>query len=681
MAVLYSYVVKSNQKTPGTQQLFDLKKQTIIHTVLLLSVAISSVIFFPFIFDSFIAPKLLTIYVGLTLCLTLLLIYKVRFNQKLNVLPTWVTIPIFVIFACFVLVAAASNFPLTRDLYGQFGRGNGFIYYIAALLVMVLAAITYNESSTFALTKVIQKLSWFFGVYALLQQLGIDIAKLDSKGLSTVILTFGNSNFSGAMLAILFAFAIAKIFGSKRIKFTDFVLPAILLVGVYFTGALQGILIATMAIFTLLPMWIYNQNNSRVLRKVVFAGWIISLFSLILGVIGFGPIAKLFERPSFQMRIEYWKIGIRMIQDNLLLGLGSDRLYNVVPNYMTPRSLELISETRMDNPHNWFIHFGASFGLIPLLAFLSILTILIVQVTLRFRGAPLLHNAQFPLLVMLFAVVIDGLVSIEQPGLGIWMYLLMGCLLGFLTHSKELSRHPKLATPMPKRSAPLVLMLSLMLFFSVAGSVALTSRVINDGILRHHIQKSMSEPFNQMTLQDIVESTLNLKSEPEYVIQSVKPLAKAGDGDALLQISKEFYEYSPNSIQAIAIRAQVLSVVTSIEASCPLQTVLVENTPWGKESVEKYLVCTAAGYSDKNSESNNRSILRYFEFAFGDHLGSGTDLEKILARSIQARLNYNIGKRLEAQKLRDGLLLDLTQLKVREPNQNYKNIDALLAWT
>jgi O-antigen ligase len=119
-----------------------------------------------------------------------------------------------------------------------------------------------------------------------------------------------------------------------------------------------------------------------------------------------------------------------MIQDNLMLGIGSDRLYDLTPKYMTPQSLELITDTRMDNPHNWFIHFGASFGLIPLLALLSILAILIVRVILSFRGAPFLANAQFPVLVMLIAIVIDGLVSIEQPGLGIWMYLLMGCLLG-----------------------------------------------------------------------------------------------------------------------------------------------------------------------------------------------------------------------------------------------------------
>ncbi len=604
-----------------------------------------------------------------------------RFDLQLNALPIWVMIPTLVILVSFIFVAVVSDFPLTRDLYGQFGRGNGLLYYVAGLLIMTLAAITYNVTSTESLTKIIQKLSWVFGFYALLQHLGIDIAKLDSKGLSTVILTFGNSNFSGAMLAILFTFALANVFGSKKIKLTDLVLPALLLLCVYFTGALQGLLIAFIAIFAIVPMWIYNQKNFKSLRKAISAGWIISSFTLMLGVIGFGPIARIFERPSFQMRIEYWKIGIRMIQDNLVLGIGSDRLYDLTPKYMTPQSLELITDTRMDNPHNWFIHFGASFGLIPLLALLSILAILIVRVTLSFRGAPFLANAQFPVLVMLIAIVIDGLVSIEQPGLGVWMYLLMGCLLGFLIHSNDLSTHPRLATPTLKRNVPLVAILSSALVFSVASSLALASRVLNDGILRHHIQSSMNDPLNKETLKDIVKLTLKLKSEPEYVIQAVQPLAKAGDGDSLLRISKEFYEYSPSSIQAIGIRAQVLSVVTAIEASCPLQTVLVENTPWRKESVEKYLVCLASRYPDENSKANNQSILKYFEFTFRDQLSSGSDLEKILARSIQARLNYNTGKELEARSLRDAIAPDLAQLKVREPNQNYKNIDVLLAWT
>lgn len=655
------------------------QQKSLMHSVLLITVALTCISFVPFIFDSFIAPKILVMYVGLSLSLIILLYGKIRFKLSVNTLPNWVSAPIIIIFTLFLIEIIISGQPVFRSLYGQFGRGNGVLYYTGALLIMFLVAVSYEKTSfLLSLSKIIAIVSWILGIYAILQKIGIDIAQLDSRGLSKVILTFGNSNFSGAMLAILFTYTSARVLGKKKIELKEVVLLLVLLIGVVFTEAFQGVLIVVFAISILLPMWIYNKSRFKRLRTIVIYSWMISVVFVVAGVGGSGPMARIFERPSFQMRIEYWKIGVRVIRDNLFLGVGPDRLYDVTPKYMTPEALNLLTDTRMDNPHNWFIHFGASFGVIGLIAFLSLISFVFFRTLKQFKGTPFLHNPHFPILLTLFAVVVDGMVSIEQPGLGIWMYLFLGYLIGFVSQNNENQTRPNEKKTSIKKVKLTITVLAVTLFFTSVFSASIAVRVVNDGILRHHVQTATSDPTDQEALKDIAKFSLKLKAEPEYMIQAVRPLAKAGDGESLLQISEVFYDSNRDSIQAIGIRAQVLSVVKSIESSCPLQRILVENTPWRKESVEKFLLCEALGFSEPSYTEVFPLVSKYFAFTFRGYLESGNQYEKILAKALEVRLTIGLGKEVEAGNLKRKLAPELELLKIIQPDQNYENIDLLL---
>ena len=197
--------------------------------------------------------------------------------------------------------------------------------------------------------------------------------------------------------------------------------------------------------------------------------------------------------------------------------------------------------------------------------------------------------------------------------------------------------------------------------------------------MRHHVQAATSDPSNEEALKEITKFSLKLKAEPEYMIQSIPPLAKAGDGEALLQISELFYDFNPDSIQAIGIRAQCLRVVKSIESSCPLQKILVQNTPWQKESVEKFLLCQALGFSEADRTGILQLVSKYFAFTFRGYLETGNQYEKILAKAMEVRLTLGLGREVEADNLRRKILPELEMLKVSQPDQNYKNIDILLA--
>ena len=72
----------------------------------------------------------------------------------------------------------------------------------------------------FLILKILTKFSWFLSIYAVCQSLGIDIAKLDTKGLSPVVLTYGNSNFAGGMLSVLFGYHFTYFMQTRKKSFS-----------------------------------------------------------------------------------------------------------------------------------------------------------------------------------------------------------------------------------------------------------------------------------------------------------------------------------------------------------------------------------------------------------------------------------------------------------------------------
>lgn len=653
--------------------------QSRIYTILLATVASSSIALIPIIFDSFTTPKILAMYVGIFASLVSILYLSSKDLQRLNRLPVWSIF--FIVFTAIGIICSTiiEKMPLVRSLFGQFGRGNGLFYFVGCFLILILVACTYQKETELQFVRFIRGISWFFATYAILQKLSIDIAQLGPT-FYPVVLTFGNSNFAGGMLAILFTYVITNSLSKKSLKFKDFYLPIILFFTIYLTGAVQGFMIAAFAIIIVIPMRIYSSNKFIQLKKFIYFSWGLSFVSIILGILGYGPLAQIFARTTFQMRIEYWIVALRIMRDNLWFGVGVDRFYDVTPRYMTPGSLEIITVTRMDNAHNWFLQFGASFGLFSLIGFLSLIFLIIISFLSRIKDPEIIFNTQFSTVLTLSAIIIDGLVSIEQPGLGVWLYLFLGKCLGYVATIKinnrleNQLRNSKILEAFVRIG---ICILSAGILFSTS---IISLRIYNDASLRHNIQKSMSLTGTTKNLEKISQFALKLEAEPEYMVQATPILAKAGDGRALLQLSAKFYDYNPNSIQAIEIQARVLSVVDSVQASCPYQVLMVQNSPWLKPYIENYVLCSINGFKDEKLEVNSITILSYFDFTFKEDLMDLTSFQYLMAQAIKANLTRNSGKVALAQQLNTSVAERLAVFKIQEPQRDYTVLDTLTNW-
>lgn len=673
---MYSYDMATKKSGDRKSKEGSLKNFELFH-LLSLTVILSSLAIAPFTFDAFVIPKILVLYAGLLAIAILSLVNRHRIVS--NAAPIWLVAILIVILLLIVISTINSETPLLRSMFGQFGRGNGLLYYFAAFAVLIVATISYSRTNEARFSTIMTYLSTGLGVYALLQSVGIDFAKLDTKGLLPTVLTYGNSNFAGGMLAILFGFIFTRAFNKNKVDFRDLGISLLLAFSVHKTGAVQGDLIILFVAAVVIPIKIVS-SKAKIWKFGLYFFWALGTVLVSLGANGVGPFAEVFKRSSFQMRIEYWVIGIRTIKDNLLLGVGPDRLYDITPVYMIPESLQVIKTTRIDSPHNWYIGFATSFGLIAAFLFVLLLTIILFSYLRKINLTQFLSDTSAPTFVAFLCVIIDALVSIEQPGLGIWLYLLAGKLLS-ATFSMSTSNASFIKSKMRINGHKVLTVgLAVSIIFLSSSLYLITERFVGDGQLRSAVQKSTIKGTTKKELLRIEALTIKLKSEPEYAVQSVPILAKYGAGASLLNVSESLYDYNPTSIQAIGIRAQVLKVVSSLDSSCPYQALLVANTPWDNKGgvVSDYLDCLLIGSRDRNSRSNLISIKKYLDYSFPAIPSTGNALDSILSQAVSARLEFELGNIDQAQSLKTNTKELLQDFQVSNSTTDTSKISALL---
>jgi hypothetical protein len=469
-----------------------------------------------------------------------------------------------------------------------------------------------------------------------------------------------------------------RAFASQGINYGDITISLVLLLALYKTAAVQGYLIVLFVILIVLPIRFVVISKSRNWKFSLYFFWGFGALLVALGATGSGPFARIFERPSFQMRIEYWVVGFRILKDNLLFGVGPDRFYDVTPTYMSPGSLQTITTTRMDSPHNWFISFGASFGAIAILLLVLLFGVITLSYLRKMQLIRFLSDPSAPTFIAFLCVLIDAMVSIEQPGLGIWLYFFGGKVLASVISNSSAKVIVTSDHKVGKRISASSIVLVFSLLTTATSIYFVTYRFVNDSLLRSSIQNVMTGNPAEADLKKIESLTIKLRAEPEYVVQSVPILAKFGDGPALLSISKSFYDYNPRSIQAIGIRAQVLKVVTSVESSCNLQVELISNTPWQRDIVENYLECLKLGFKDEDYKGQLTLVKQYLNFSYPAISSAESSLESMLARAVGARIEFELGDLDLAKSLKFEIEREIQSFKSSNPGNDFSKIIAQL---
>lgn len=294
----------------------------------------------------------------------------IKFERKFLISSFVMLLPIWYLISW----AITRNQSLTDFLLGGYGRGTGFLPLVGILLTYLY--IAYNAEENF---DKLFKYAYLTVILALTHGF-LQVVNLDpiswANNSTNLYLTVGNTNFASAILGMLSIFLIVHFFVVRtRYKIVIAILISINLLLIFKTKSSQGFLIFIFNII-LVTWFMFRARNKIISKKIQRSVVILTITLIILTLTYFiGSSENLIRilmslRTDLQLnsRLAYWRIGYEVGKDNIIFGVGKDRLFYYSPEYLNKFFPGQVRElTSIDKAHNIIIDHFANGGLIAAL--------------------------------------------------------------------------------------------------------------------------------------------------------------------------------------------------------------------------------------------------------------------------------------------------------------------------
>ena len=380
------------------------------------------------ILDPINAPKMLLLFI-LSIAGVFLLLPHLGFylRGKAKILLVFTGVYVLDLF----LILFLSDADFGQQIFGTFGRNNGFLAYLGLMLVFLLGALTSNESSLKRFLLGLVFVSMVSGVYGILQSMKIDPAGFVSL-YSPAIGFLGNPDFFSAFhgLALIASLAMAVVTKEKgNLRYVYVISTFLNVYALKIAGAKQGVLVAVIGIAFVIVIFAYQR--SKVLGYSLTSLGFVGIVLVALGLINSGPLASIIYKSSLEARGYYWGAAWKMTVDSPFIGIGLD---NFMSWYRRARSLEAyqwLPTQETNAAHNVYLDFSSNGGF----PFLLLNLILVVMVLLSFLTVVKKSEKLNSYYIIGFSIWIafqaQLLISINQIGNAVWGWALGGILLGY----------------------------------------------------------------------------------------------------------------------------------------------------------------------------------------------------------------------------------------------------------
>jgi len=327
-----------------------------------------------------------------------------------------------------------SDSPLTQQLYGVYGRNNGFFLYLFLVLIFI-ATLSFNNIST---SRNVVRSLIIAGIVNLVY-CGWVLAFGDFLGWTNpygnILGTLGNPNFIGAFLgmfsSVLISLVIVNLKNPKILSLSLVVL-AITCVEIVKSHAIQGRVLLVLGLAINGFFFVRSKFKSHV---PVVSFTIFSAVAALLGLLGtlqIGPLTKILYKESVSLRGEYWHAGMKMASTHLFSGVGFDAYgdwYRI-----SRRATALIHpgpETLSNASHNVVIDIFAFGGLPLLLAYLAIMGIIFLSIIKFARRTRDFDYLFVSLVGAWLCFQLQSVISINQIGLAVWGWVLGAAIVSY----------------------------------------------------------------------------------------------------------------------------------------------------------------------------------------------------------------------------------------------------------
>ena len=343
------------------------------------------------------------------------------------------------------LVLLFADSPFSEQFYGTNGRNTGYLAYLGLLLLALGANITADHVLLKNTGYLLVIMGFLSASYGLLQTTGKDPISWNNP-FNSVITFLGNPNFASSFLGICAVVTFALVLQKKIPLFRRIVFcfqVAFLVILTLRSRSQQGTLVFLSG--AVLVFLFYIKGNPRLSRRILLNSYLafvsIAATFAILGMLKIGPLSEFLYKLSVRQRGYYWHAAKDMMLSHPIFGVGLDSYDNW---YLLERSANAAfntPDTQSNSAHNIFLDLGAGGG-VPLFAINLILSALAFRAIYKlFRRTSAYDWSIAAVSGAWVAYEAQALISINQLGVGVWGWILMGLIVGFEYKDRQSSKN------------------------------------------------------------------------------------------------------------------------------------------------------------------------------------------------------------------------------------------------
>jgi O-antigen ligase len=341
---------------------------------------------------------------------------------------------IFVVFVCaLVITFLISGSNKSQSFFGASGRNTGLLAYLSLSFIALGVAMVSDDrflvrfSCSILITGIISL------AYSLLQNFHHDPFPWINPN-SPMIGFLGNSNFNSSFLGLFCVMTFALLLHSARKDRRSLVLIPLMFLTVYtiyLTDSIQGLLVALIGCALLLLFTAISRGNVKAVVALSSTSALVGLFG-VLGFLNRGPAAPYIFGDTLVFRRDYWMAGWKMTFNHPIFGIGLDGYGDW---YRRSRTLEATLRRGPDittnAAHNVFLDFSSNGGIILLFSYLALIFLTLVSIRRILKFGQNVNYLILGVIATWAAFQAQALISINQIGLAIWGWVMMGIIIGY----------------------------------------------------------------------------------------------------------------------------------------------------------------------------------------------------------------------------------------------------------
>lgn len=330
-----------------------------------------------------------------------------------------------------ILVVLVGKNNRMQELYGVWGRNNGFLTHFSYLVLFTATIFLSIKRSLINFIRISIITGWVTLAYGLMQYFKlVRIASINGGNTQSTGF-FGNENFYSSFIGIISVISLSMAIGVKNNalgKAIYYIFPILGLIGIYLANSQQGYLVFAVGISISIFMFLKTSKNKLIASTFIITSTT-GLLLIVLGFFQFGPFSKFVYEKSISFRGYYWRTGLEIFFNNPILGVGFDSYRDWYRRFRSQDALQVLGATDIaDSAHNYFIDIAVNGGTLLLLTYLFIIFYIIICTIKILKSMQHFYAAQVAVIGAWYAFMVQTFISLPQPGLTIWGWILSGLI-------------------------------------------------------------------------------------------------------------------------------------------------------------------------------------------------------------------------------------------------------------